>query len=112
VGSPGTLIGVLPDPVISESSVALRGGDALLLYTDGVIVASPLDDAFGPEQLAAFLGGCAGDDAGRIAAGVERRVLEVQHGRLRDDLAVLVLRVRPMPAAPFVPAAQGVAAGS
>jgi PAS domain S-box-containing protein len=112
VGRPGTLLGILPDPAISESSVRLRAGDALLLYTDGVIEASPLDDAFGPEQLAAFLGGCAGKDAGRIAAGVERRALEVQDGHLRDDLAVLVLRVPPGSAAPFVPAAQGVAAGS
>jgi PAS domain S-box-containing protein len=112
VGSFGTVLGVLPDPTISESSLRLRGGDTLLLYTDGVIEASPLDDAFGPEQLAAFLGGCVGKDAAKIAAGVERRVLEVQHGQLRDDLAVVVLRVPSGSAAPFVPAAQGVAARS
>ena len=112
VGRPGTLLGVVAEPVISETSVRLRAGDALVLYTDGVIEASPLDDAFGPSQLASFIGGCTGKDAGRIAAGIERRVLEVQEGRLRDDVAVVVLRASPASAAPFVPAREGVAARS
>ena len=100
----------IPEPTISETSVRLRPGDALVLYTDGVIEASPLDDAFGPSQLASFVGSCAGKDAGRIAAGIERRVLEVQEGRLRDDVAVVVLRVAPGLAAPFAPAHEGIAA--
>jgi PAS domain S-box-containing protein len=111
-GRTGTLLGVLADPELSETSLALRPGDALVLFTDGVIEASPLDDAFGPARLAAFLGDCAGLDATRIAAGVERRVLEVQSGHLRDDVAVVVLRVSPRASAPFVPVAQGVAARS
>jgi PAS domain S-box-containing protein len=111
-GRSGTLLGVLPEPEISETAVTMRAGDALVLFTDGVTEASPLDDAFGPARLAAFLGGCAGQDATRIAAGVESRVLEVQRGRLRDDVAVVVLRVTPHARAPFVPVTQGVAARS
>jgi serine phosphatase RsbU (regulator of sigma subunit) len=111
-GRPGTLLGVVPDPAISETAVRLRPGDALVLFTDGVTEASPLDDAFGPDRLAEFLGTCAGKDAGRIAAGIEARVLELQCGRPRDDVAVLVLRVGPGSAARFAPSAEGVAARS
>lgn len=111
-GRPGTLLGVVPDPAISETFVRLRPGDALVLFTDGVTEASPLDDALGPERLAEFIGSCAGKDASRIAAGVEARVLELARDRPRDDVAVLVLRVGPGAAAPFAPSEEGVAARS
>ena len=73
----------------------LRPGDALVLYTDGVVEASPADEALATERLAALLAGEAGRDAGEIAAAIEHKALEVQDGRLRDDVAVVVLRVRP-----------------
>jgi phosphoserine phosphatase RsbU/P len=92
IGRPGTLLGVLPDPEVHEATVHLEPGDALVLYTDGVIEASPLDDALGPDRLTDVLRGCAGLDASAIATCVEQRTLEVQHGRLRDDVAVVVLR--------------------
>ena len=52
-GLPGTLLGILPDPEIRPQNLVLRPGDSMILYTDGVIEASPLDHRFGPEQLAA-----------------------------------------------------------
>jgi PAS domain S-box-containing protein len=112
VGRPGTLLGVVREPEISSTDVRLQPGDALVLFTDGVIGASRMAGTFGPEQLADFLGGFAGEDAGRIAAGVERRVLELQSGRPRDDVAVMVLRVPPGAPASFAPESEGVAARS
>jgi PAS domain S-box-containing protein len=112
VGRPGMLLGIVAEPELSETSVRLRPGDALVLFTDGVTEASPVDDALGPERLAELVGSCAGKDASRIAAGIEARVLELQRGQPRDDVAVLVLRVSPGAATPFAPTAQGVAAGS
>ena len=94
-GEPGTLLGIVRDPEISEQRVLLGSGDALVLYTDGVVEASPADNALAPERLAELLLACDGRDAGAIAAAVESKALEVQHGRLRDDVAVVVLRSTP-----------------
>jgi PAS domain S-box-containing protein len=94
-GAPGTLLGIVRDPMFSEQRVKLGSGDALVLYTDGVVEASPTDDALAPERLAALLQSLHGRDAGAIAAAVERTALAVQDGRLRDDVAVVVLRSTP-----------------
>jgi serine phosphatase RsbU (regulator of sigma subunit) len=37
-GRPGTLLGVLPDPRLSETPVRLAPGDALVLFTDLAIL--------------------------------------------------------------------------
>jgi hypothetical protein len=75
-----------------------------------VIEASPLDDRFGPEGLARFVAGCSGREAPAIARGIEEQVLEIGGGAIRDDVAVVVLRVSPALGAPFVPEEPGVAA--
>ena len=109
-GSPGTLLGVVAEPEISEERVMLAPGDALVLYTDGVVEASPSDEALAPDRLALLLETQAGRDAGEIAAAVEHAALAVQDGRLRDDVAVVVLRVRPGGTeAPFDAVGAGVA---
>ena len=41
-GAPGTLLGIVREPEISEERVALGPGDALVLYTDGVVEAEPV----------------------------------------------------------------------
>ncbi len=94
VGSPGSLVGILEEPEITEESVDLGPGDALVLVTDGVTEATAADRATGPGRLAALLAGCAGAGAGAIADAVERDALESQGGSARDDVAVLVARAR------------------
>ena len=111
-GMPGTLLGILPDPEIRPQRLVLRPGDSLVLYTDGVIEASPLDDRFGPEQLARVVGECHGRAPVATARHIEDAVLGVQGGKVRDDVAVLVLRVAPQLAAPFVADEPGVAAST
>ena len=66
-----------------------------MLYTDGVIEASPTDAALAPDRLAELLLACADRDVGAIAEAVERKALAVQDGRLRDDVAVVVIRCTP-----------------
>jgi len=94
-GAPGTLLGIVREPEISEERLTLRSGDSLVLYTDGVVEASPSDAALATERLEELLRSCGGRDAGAIAEAVERKALAVQDGRLRDDVAVVVLRSAP-----------------
>jgi PAS domain S-box-containing protein len=110
VGRPGTLLGILPDPEIHTTEAFLAPGDTLVLYTDGVTEISPLDDRFGPEILADFVAGHAGSEPSAMARRIEERVLEIGGGSARDDVAVVVLRVAPGIATPFVPDQPGVAA--
>jgi sigma-B regulation protein RsbU (phosphoserine phosphatase) len=106
VGSPGTLLGIVDAPQLADEAVELAPGDALVVYTDGVTEA---DRGSAPGRLAAFLAGCAGADATAIAEAVEREALEAQGGRPRDDVAVVAVRVRGGPGAPFGAREQGVA---
>ena len=78
----------------AEQTVELGPGDTLVLVTDGVTEATAADRATGPGRLAALLAGYAGADAAAIAEAVERDALEAQGGAARDDVAVLVARVR------------------
>jgi serine phosphatase RsbU (regulator of sigma subunit) len=109
-GRAGTLLGIVADPQIEAEETFLRHGDTMVLYTDGVIEATPTDDRFGPERFADFLSGLAGRDAAEVAREVERVVLDVQAGAPRDDVAVLVVRVTPPGGEPFAAAGGGVAA--
>jgi PAS domain S-box-containing protein len=111
-GVPGTLLGILPDPELHVHELDLRAGDSMVLYTDGVIEASPLDDRFGPEQLARCVASCHRRAPVAIARQIEDEVLQVQGGSVRDDVAVLVLRVSPTLGAPFVAERPGVAAST
>ena len=94
VGEPGTLLGVLPDVRLSDTSVRLEQGDVMVLYTDGVTEARGPDGMFGSDQLAAILASCAGLDAKSVAARIESAALEIQEGSPRDDIAILAVRIR------------------
>ena len=109
-GSPGSLLGILDDPEISEHSFELGPGDALVLVTDGVTEATAADRATGPGRLVALLAGQAGADAAAIAEAVERDALEAQGGVVRDDVAVLVARA--VAAGSFADQTAGVAAAT
>jgi PAS domain S-box-containing protein len=109
-GAPGTLLGILDDPEISEQGLTLAPGDALVLYTDGVTEATAADRATGSGRLEAFLATCTGDAASSIAEAVEREALRSQAGPPRDDVAVVVIRALSGSAAPFDLMGQGVAA--
>ena len=92
----GLLLGVFADAELANEEVVLAEGDALVLYTDGVIEAPGAHgEQFGPERLAALLRSCAGRTADGIVRRVELAVMDHEHGAPRDDLAVLAVRVRP-----------------
>jgi PAS domain S-box-containing protein len=94
IGLPSRALGVFPDPELGEGTSALRAGDAVVLYTDGVTEARSVDGSFfGEGRLRSLLRSCTGLDASAIAEELRRAVLNFQQGEPRDDLAVLVLRV-------------------
>jgi phosphoserine phosphatase RsbU/P len=109
-GTPGTLLGIVDDPQVGEETTELEPGDALVLFTDGAVEATPDHRASGPDRLADLLATCAGAGAAGIAEAVERDTLEALGGLARDDVAVVVVRVIGAPAAPFDPLGEGVAA--
>jgi phosphoserine phosphatase RsbU/P len=92
-GVPGTLIGVLDDPEITDLAMELAPGDALVLYTDGVTDEQSETEEFGEERLMEVLRSCAGKKAEEIVRSIERAVMEFAPGVPRDDIALLVARV-------------------
>ena len=94
VGVPGTLIGVYPDPDLSDVEVFLGPGDAIVFYTDGVSE-EPDPSAGVGTMLDTVLRECIGLPAGRMAERVEEAAVERQRGSSRDDIAILVVRIEP-----------------
>jgi hypothetical protein len=92
VGRLGTLLGSDADPLLADVVVELEGEDVLVLYTDGVTeVRRHRREVFGTEQLVELLRGCGGLRPDAVAERVEQAVMHASMGKLRDDMAVLVL---------------------
>jgi PAS domain S-box-containing protein len=92
VGCPGTLLGVLQDPRLRDSSVELGPGDSLVLYTDGVTDAGAPEHLVEPDELAAKLAKCRRDAASEVARCLEEAVV-TDGFEPHDDIAILVVRV-------------------
>ncbi len=92
VGVPGTLLGIVPDPVLTDERVLLRPGDAVVLYTDGVTDAAAPARMWSAAELADAVGSPVGLDADAIAQRVMDTALSEAHGEPRDDLAIIVLK--------------------
>lgn len=95
VGQPGTLLGLLPDPDLSDTRLLLRPGDSLILFTDGVTESrSHVDrDLYGDQRLAALIGGLGDLTAAQMATAVIKAVRAFSGGVISDDTVVLVLKV-------------------
>jgi len=92
VGSGGTLLGAFEDPDLKDESVELEPGDALVLYTDGVLDAYAPRRPFASSEVRTTIEARAGLTADAIAEGVESTVLALADGEPRDDIAIVALR--------------------
>jgi serine phosphatase RsbU (regulator of sigma subunit) len=99
VGAPGTLLGVFPDVDLVDVTVQLGDGDALVMFTDGLIEPGPSV----PErehQFRMLLAGLAGRPAAEVAAAVESWWGPTGGTRPRDDAALVVIRAAPLTVRP------------
>jgi len=93
VGHSGSLVGVMDEVELEETTLSLDAGDALVVYTDGVTEARAPDDAFyGDGRLRDTLAVARGT-AADIAEALRADVLAFQHDVARDDIAIVVARV-------------------
>jgi serine phosphatase RsbU (regulator of sigma subunit) len=94
VGRPGGLIGFGDAIEVADESFELNPGDTLLFYTDGVTDAGAPRARLGEETLQALLRSHLHLPLGVLLALIEGEVQRRSGGVLRDDYALLALRVR------------------
>jgi PAS domain S-box-containing protein len=92
-GTFGVLLGTLDDPPVFDTEFALRPGDLMLLYTDGVTEAGPRDAPLGQRGLTNLLATLGDRAPEQIVDAVEQAVVSAQAGEPRDDIALLALTV-------------------
>lgn len=89
----GTLLGVFEDISVEDRTMHLERGDALVLYTDGVVEARDPDGVqYGYQRLQEVVAAAAGRPSAGIARRLEAAVADFTGGDIIDDVAILVLR--------------------
>jgi sigma-B regulation protein RsbU (phosphoserine phosphatase) len=91
----GGVLGVFPAWTYQDSSVDLRSGDRLVLFTDGITEAeAPDGEEFGMEKVAAFVKTHAENSAARMNQQLLAQVTEFCGAQFQDDATLLVLAVK------------------
>jgi integral membrane sensor domain MASE1/serine phosphatase RsbU (regulator of sigma subunit) len=98
LGRPGTILGAYDDPSLEDDVTALRAGETIVFYTDG------LTDAYAPENpaphgaLESALRSSAGRRPEEIIETIKSSLLPTWGRNPRDDIAILVLQPSESPA--------------
>jgi sigma-B regulation protein RsbU (phosphoserine phosphatase) len=88
----GAVLGVFPDRGYEQGSVALRGGDRIVLYTDGITdVCNAADEEFGDGRLVDLAVANRGCSAPALQARLATAVDEFSDGRFQDDATLIVM---------------------
>jgi PAS domain S-box-containing protein len=95
IGVPGTLLGLVDQVTVEDTTTELTSGDALLLFTDGITEAGAPAQVWTPEDFEDALGRAAGLSAQGIVDHVAVAALAGRDSPFRDDVAMLALRGLP-----------------
>ncbi|HJZ96579.1 MAG TPA: SpoIIE family protein phosphatase, partial [Candidatus Solibacter sp.] len=92
----GTVIGLFPKAEYEEASIALKPGDLLAVFTDGVPEAlNPGDEEFGEERLKTLLGRLVHLPVEEISAKLAAEMKAwIQDAAQYDDLTFVLLKVK------------------
>jgi sigma-B regulation protein RsbU (phosphoserine phosphatase) len=92
LGDGGMVLGIFPDVQYEQSEVALRPGDRLLFYTDGITEArDPGGEEYGEDRLAAAARVATGASAEAIKDAVLADVNAFTTGKFEDDATLIVV---------------------
>jgi serine phosphatase RsbU (regulator of sigma subunit) len=91
----GLPLGLFPDAEPERETIELSPDDLMFFYTDGVTEARSPDMAYFEDRLADELAGAAGQSATETTRMVQQLVASFSQDDLRDDMTILVARVRP-----------------
>jgi sigma-B regulation protein RsbU (phosphoserine phosphatase) len=85
----GTMLGAFADPEFHTCAVSLAAGDAIVVYSDGILDATTGGVALDEQRVEALLSGASQSDAQGL---IDRLWGSVQGADLRDDVAIMALR--------------------
>jgi sigma-B regulation protein RsbU (phosphoserine phosphatase) len=89
----GAVLGQFPDWVYEQSDLLLRPGDRLIMFTDGLIEASNLDEEqFGEQRLTKIAQENLGSSAEELKTQLMQAASEHCGGRFQDDASMIVVR--------------------
>ena len=91
VGRAGHMLGMLEPLQLHDEDVVVAPGEALVLYTDGVLEAARDGAFFGEERLHEVIADNCDGTAQELADAIAGAAVAFQRDHTRDDIAVLVL---------------------
>lgn len=89
----GILLGIRGGVEFEEREIDLRPGDILAVFTDGITEAGIDKFRFGSDRVISTLISSAHLSAQQIADSISDAALEHAHGRVSDDLALIVIKI-------------------
>jgi sigma-B regulation protein RsbU (phosphoserine phosphatase) len=91
----GPVLGVFPTAIYHQGEVAVRPGDLLILYSDGIVeAANASEEEFGEERLCGIIQ----ENCARPSAEILDEILKqvrafIQEAPLQDDMTLVVARI-------------------
>jgi sigma-B regulation protein RsbU (phosphoserine phosphatase) len=85
----GTILGAFPDPAFHTCAVRLDAGDAIVVYSDGILDCEADDVEHDEQRIAGLLAGAPHAEAQELVDRLAQGLADVE---LRDDVAIMALR--------------------